>query len=76
MNYFRQLARSSDFQEVRALYAAAGLSLSADLRTLNSAPRISADPNAVHYLTNNIVFNGQLDGKPVGKVVRTIRKSQ
>jgi hypothetical protein len=65
VNYWRQLARSTDFSEVKALYAQAGLSLSADLRTLNSAPRISPDPNAVHYLINNVVFNGNLDGKPV-----------
>ena len=34
-------------------------------RTLNSAPRVSADPSAVRYLENNIVFNGQFDGRPV-----------
>lgn len=65
VNYKEQLENSIDYREVKALYAAAGLSLSADLETLNSAPRISADPNAVSYLTNNIVFNGNLDGKPV-----------
>lgn len=65
VNYWRQLKRSVDYREVKALYATAGLSLAADIKRLNSAPRISADPNAVAYLTKNIVFNGNLDGKPV-----------
>jgi hypothetical protein len=65
VDYFRQLRRSVDYREVKALYAAAGLSLSADLEKLNSAPRISADPSAVSYLEQNIVFNGNLSGKPV-----------
>jgi len=65
VDYVRQLRKSADFAEVKALYAAAGLSLKADLNTLNSAPRISADPKAVRYLTKNIVFNGQFDGRPV-----------
>lgn len=60
VDYYRQLARSADRQEVIALYQAAGLSLSADLRTLSRATRISADPNAVNYLTDNITFNGQI----------------
>ena len=47
VDYFEQLRKSVDYAEVKALYAAAGLSLNADLRTLNSAPRISADPAAV-----------------------------
>jgi hypothetical protein len=65
VNYQKQLENSIDYNEVKALYAAAGLSLAADLKTLNSAPRINADPSAVSYLTNNIVFNGNLDSKPV-----------
>jgi dienelactone hydrolase len=64
VDYRRQLERSADAAEVRALYQAAALSLQTDLRTLNSAPRISADPAAVAYLQQNIVFNGQL-GMPV-----------
>ncbi len=60
VNYAQDLARSADAAEVRALYKQAGLSLSSDLRTLNRAPRISADPTAVRYLEHNIVFNGQL----------------
>jgi hypothetical protein len=65
VNYWRQLKRSIDYREVKALYAAAGLSLSADIEKLNSAPRITADAHAVSYLIQNIVFNGNLDGKPV-----------
>jgi pimeloyl-ACP methyl ester carboxylesterase len=44
VNYERQLGHSVDHAEVEALYVAAGLSLDADLATLNSAPRIAADP--------------------------------
>ena len=64
VNYFSDLRKSSDFREVKALYRAAGLSLHADLETLNHAARISADPAAVRYLERNITFNGEL-GVPV-----------
>jgi pimeloyl-ACP methyl ester carboxylesterase len=60
VNYFSDLAKSADAPEVKALYQAAGLSVNQDLRILNSAPRISAVPAAVQYLTTNIVFNGIL----------------
>jgi len=60
VNYFKQLANSADRREVVALYHAAGLSLHADLETLNHAARISADPTAVRYLEHNIAFNGKL----------------
>ncbi len=62
VNYARQLQRSVDYNEVVALYKAAGLSLSTDLQRLNDAARVSADPAAVTYLEHNIVFNGQLPG--------------
>ena len=65
VNYAKQLANSIDNAEVQALYQQAGLSLDADLATLASASRISADPAAVSYLTDHIVFNGNLGGKPV-----------
>lgn len=65
VNYAKQLERSVDFTEVKALYAEAGLSLDADVSDLNSAPRISADPDAVTYLAQNIVFNGDLHDRPV-----------
>jgi pimeloyl-ACP methyl ester carboxylesterase len=60
MNYVSDLAHSADFREVRALYKAAGLNLTADLHTLNHAQRISARPSAVAYLAQNIAFNGKL----------------
>jgi pimeloyl-ACP methyl ester carboxylesterase len=60
VNFARQLRRSADYREVVALYRAAGLSLARDLRTLNRAPRISADPGAVAYLARNISFDGRI----------------
>ena len=60
VNYVSDLAHSADLREVLALYKAAGLSLSADLQTLNHAARIAADPSAVAYLAQNIAFNGNL----------------
>jgi pimeloyl-ACP methyl ester carboxylesterase len=60
VNYVHQLAISANRSEVEALYKAAGLSLRADLRKLNKAARISADPAAVSYLAKNISFNGKL----------------
>ncbi|HUA27671.1 MAG TPA: prolyl oligopeptidase family serine peptidase [Streptosporangiaceae bacterium] len=60
VNYFSDLARSTDLREVVALYRAAGLSLTKDLATLNAATRVSASPSAVRYLATNIAFNGHL----------------
>jgi len=60
VDYRQQLERSIDRNEVYGLYAAAGLSLDDDLRTLATAPRIEADPGAVQYLVDNVVYNGQL----------------
>ena len=60
MNYARDLAKSADLNEVTALYQAAGLNLTKDLRTLNFAPRITANPFAVAYLAKNIAFNGDI----------------
>ena len=60
VNYFADLARSADLREVLALYKQAGLSLTKDLLTLNSAPRISADPSAVAYLAKYIAFDGDI----------------
>ena len=50
---------------MQALYQQAGLSLDADLAALRDADRVSADPAALAYLTQHIVFNGDLGGKPV-----------
>src|SRR6266487_4829373 len=60
VNYFTDLPKSADFKEVVALYRAAGLSLTKDLLTLNSAPRVQASPNAEAYLIKNISFNGRI----------------
>jgi pimeloyl-ACP methyl ester carboxylesterase len=60
VNYLQQLNRSGHYAEVQALYAAGGLSLAADLATLKNAPRIAANPGALTYLSNNIIYNGQL----------------
>jgi pimeloyl-ACP methyl ester carboxylesterase len=60
VNYEKQLKHSVNCAEVQALYTAAGLSLDADLATLKSAARISADPGALAYLSENIIYNGQL----------------
>jgi pimeloyl-ACP methyl ester carboxylesterase len=60
VDFAKQLRKSADYREVVALYRAAGLSLRADVRTLNRAARISADPKAVAYLARNISFTGRL----------------
>ena len=60
INYREQLEHSVDFAEVKALYQAAGLSLNADLETLEDAARIHSDAAAVDYLSQNIIFNGKI----------------
>jgi pimeloyl-ACP methyl ester carboxylesterase len=60
VDYRRQLAHSIDREEVRALYKQAGLDLDADLDTLNGAVRVSADPEALKFLEQNIIFNGEI----------------
>lgn len=60
VNFTRQLAKSADLREVRALYRSAHLSLGKDLRTLSVAPRIKAKRSAVRYLRANISFNGRI----------------
>ncbi len=60
VDFASQLRKSADYREVVALYKAAGLSLRTDLKTLNGAARISADPAAVAYLARNISFNGRI----------------
>jgi pimeloyl-ACP methyl ester carboxylesterase len=61
VDYRKQLEKSVDRDEVWALYQTAGLSLDADLDTLNQAARIKANPSAVDYLKQNIIFDGQID---------------
>ncbi len=60
VDYTRQLAHSADRDEVIALYQQAGLNLTQDLSALETAPRITADPQAVEYLNKYITFNGNL----------------
>ena len=60
VNYKTQLNKSDSLPEVQALYAAAGLSLDADLATLKSAKRITADAAAKTYLSQNTIYNGQI----------------
>lgn len=60
VNYTTQLKHSINYTEVQALYAAAGLNLSADLAQLNNAARIAADPAALTYLADNIIFDGKI----------------
>ena len=54
------LLLSPNFPEVLALYENAGLNLLADLNTLNATQRIAADPAAVQYLSQNIIYNGKI----------------
>ena len=61
VNYTRQLAHSADRNEVVALYKQAGLGLTQDLETLETSPRITADPQAENYLNQFITFNGELN---------------
>jgi pimeloyl-ACP methyl ester carboxylesterase len=61
VDYRVQLSHSVDLAEVKALYAAAGLDLNAELDTLNAAPRIAVtNPNALAYITKYITYNGNL----------------
>jgi pimeloyl-ACP methyl ester carboxylesterase len=61
VNYRVQLEHSADSTEVASLYKQAGLSLDQDLKTLNAATRISADPGAESYLSQYITFDGNLN---------------
>jgi pimeloyl-ACP methyl ester carboxylesterase len=60
VDYRRQLVRSADAEEVRALYEQAGLDLEADLTALNETARVSADPRATAYLEHNIIYDGDI----------------
>lgn len=60
VDYAALLARSPDREEVRALYARAGLDVDRDLRILNAGARIKADPAAAAYLDRFISFDGRL----------------
>jgi hypothetical protein len=60
VDYGVQLLLSPNRDEVWALYQTAGLSLAADIETLNQAARIKAKPRAVRYLEQNIIFDGEI----------------
>ncbi|MEU1179936.1 hypothetical protein ABZ464_20220 [Streptomyces sp. NPDC005820] len=60
VDYARLLAESSVHKEVTELYRKAGLSLRKDLATLNRAPRIGADPEAVAWMSRTSSFTGKL----------------
>ena len=60
VDYHQQFEKSRDRDEVWALYQLAGLSLDADLDALNATERIQADPGALEYLEQNIIFNGDI----------------
>ena len=60
VDYRRQFERSADAAEVRALYEQAGLDLESDLKVLDEAARISADPQATAYLERNIIYDGDI----------------
>jgi hypothetical protein len=60
VDYHEQFEKSRDRDEVWALYQLAGLSLDADLDALNATARIQADPGALKYLEQNIIFNGEI----------------
>ncbi|MFI6929759.1 alpha/beta hydrolase family protein [Streptomyces sp. NPDC050287] len=60
VDYARLLGRSSVRKEVTELYKKAGLSLRADLATLDRAPRVSADPSAVAWMSRTSSFTGRL----------------
>ncbi|TVT10428.1 hypothetical protein FNH07_05900 [Amycolatopsis bartoniae] len=62
VDYARQLSMAVPAEQnaVRRLYERAGLDLRADLGTLAAAPRVQADPAAVAFLRDGIVFTGDL----------------
>jgi hypothetical protein len=60
VDYRKQLNRSMGRDQVRELCEQAVLDLDADLKTLNETAGISADPEAVHYLERNIIFDGEI----------------
>jgi pimeloyl-ACP methyl ester carboxylesterase len=60
VDYREELVHSRDYNEVVALYRQAGLDLTQDLNTLQQAPRIAPDHQAVSYLSHNVVLTGNL----------------
>ena len=60
VDYGRLLAASPDYAQLKSLYQAAGLSLDNDVARLNRAPRVSADPAALAYVSRFLTFSGSL----------------
>ncbi|MFJ9011226.1 alpha/beta hydrolase family protein [Streptomyces canus] len=60
VDYRRLLGQSSVRKEVTELYKKAGLSLGKDLAALNHAPRVTADPAAVAWMSGTSSFTGRL----------------
>ena len=60
VDFRKQLERSVDYSEVKALYKKAGLDLDADLQALNATQRIKVHPPSLKYLEHNIIFNGEI----------------
>lgn len=62
VDYARSLTQSSQAKMVRSLYAEAGISLADDLRSVNSAERITGNPAAVAYMQAYATPLGDIDG--------------
>ncbi|MFI6338761.1 alpha/beta hydrolase family protein [Streptomyces sp. NPDC050535] len=60
VDYTAMLGRSPYRKEVTELYKEAKLSLKTDLASLRNAPRTSADPNAVDWMSRTSTFTGRL----------------
>ncbi|MFC8194812.1 alpha/beta hydrolase family protein [Streptomyces sp. NPDC057298] len=60
VDYARLLRGSSTYKQVKGLYKAAGRSLKDDLRTLNGAPRVKADKEALDWMSRTSAFTGRL----------------
>jgi pimeloyl-ACP methyl ester carboxylesterase len=60
VDYREQLAKSVYGTEVKVLYKQAGLNLDADLKRLNAAATIVANPSALKYLADNIDLDGKI----------------
>jgi len=65
VDYRARLASSINSEQVHGLYRTAKLDLDADLAALGRGQRIEAEPDAVRYLEQHIVFSGDLQGTPV-----------
>ena len=60
VNYRKKLEASVDYDEVKGLYRAAGLSLNDDLQMLQEATRIDVNGPSLEYLKRNLIFNGDI----------------